>query len=67
MGDDLIVLSVRLKSAGVPFTLQFVPGLIHGFMYMIKAVDNAARAAEDVALALKRRLYRQVRKEVRRK
>jgi acetyl esterase len=43
----------RLEQADVPVSLARYPGLIHGFFGMAAAIDDARRAIDDAAEALK--------------
>jgi acetyl esterase len=54
--DDTLNLANRLSHAGVPFTLDVAPGVVHGFMQMSSELPAAARAIRQGAEALRRML-----------
>lgn len=43
----------RLKEAGIPTTLIRYPGMIHGFVRMRGAIDQAKKALDDIAKQLR--------------
>jgi acetyl esterase len=44
----------RLREAGVPVELHHYDGMIHGFLRMPALVDEASRAVDEIAAALRR-------------
>ncbi|MDJ0683114.1 MAG: alpha/beta hydrolase [Alphaproteobacteria bacterium] len=53
--DEGVAYAERLKEAGVPVDLIRYPGQIHAFFTFTHAVDDAHRAQQDAAAALKAR------------
>jgi len=45
--------AARLKEAGIPTTLIRYPGMIHGFVRMGNAIDQARKAIDDMARQLR--------------
>lgn len=54
--DDSIRFGRALVDAGVPFTFELVPGVIHGFMQMTLRLPAAERAMEKLAAFLRTEL-----------
>lgn len=54
--DEGIAYAQKLMMAGVPVSMQFYPGMIHGFITMGKIVRTANTATADAAAALKKAL-----------
>lgn len=52
--DDSILLAGRLASAGVPFRLDIIPGVIHGFLQMTSRLGPARDATVMLANEIKR-------------
>ena len=52
--DDSILLAARLAAAGVPFRLDIIPGVIHGFLQMTSRLGPARDASVMLAREIKR-------------
>jgi acetyl esterase len=52
--DDSVLLAGRLASAGVPFRLDIIPGVIHGFLQMTSRLGPARNAMAMLASEIKR-------------
>lgn len=57
--DDSVLLAGRLAAAGVPFRLDVVPGVVHGFLQMSSRLDPARDAIAMLAAEIKRTLSRE--------
>lgn len=51
--DEGELYAARLKEAGIPTTLIRYPGMIHGFVRMGNAIDQARKAIDDMARQLR--------------
>ncbi|MBU6499995.1 MAG: alpha/beta hydrolase [Rhodospirillales bacterium] len=51
--DDTLLLAGRLATAGVPFRLDMVPGVIHGFLQMSARLAPARRALAGIGAELR--------------
>jgi acetyl esterase len=58
--DDTLGLAARLAEAGVPFRLDVVPGVVHGFMQMSSELTAARNALREAGAFLGNRLRREV-------
>ena len=52
--DDSVLLAGRLASAGVPFRLDIIPGVIHGFLQMTSRLGPARDAMDMLAAEIRR-------------
>ncbi len=57
--DDSILLAARLASAGVPFRLDIIPGVIHGFLQMTSRLGPARDATAMLAGEIKRTAHQE--------
>lgn len=53
--DDSILLAGRLAAAGVPFRLEVVPGVVHGFLQMSSRLGPARDAIATLAAEIRTR------------
>ena len=56
--DEAEAYAARLTEAGVAVELRRYPGMIHGFLQMVDAFDQARRAIEEAGRALREGLAR---------
>jgi acetyl esterase len=57
--DDSVLLAGRLAAAGVPFRLDILPGVVHGFLQMSSRLGPARDAISMLAAEIKRTLSRE--------
>jgi acetyl esterase len=54
--DDSILLAEKLAAAGVPFRLDVVPGVVHGFLQMSLRLPPASEAIAEIGAQIRKTL-----------
>jgi len=57
--DDTLILSGKLAGAGVPYRMDVIPGVVHGFLQMTALLGPARRAIATIADEIKTTLNRE--------